>query len=293
MSNGLIQVSPGELANEPGFAVGSSSSSEAVHLPPHQRQRQQQTLVGSGSAHTLQSAVERRFGLFKKHNFGATTLNNGQYGTPISANYLAGYMSDCERCLASLGGQQSAELQQLDPPAVQPQQPPFQPAPQPSSPILHNHLQSFGQPFAPLKNKLLMKFPFFVKTISSFDPYANGGAQVGVSPAASNGHLLQQQAAYGWHSIPHSYQPQTRPSQSAGAALFLRPNPAYNCFQTNAPHQLYASASSTNQESIQIPSSGKTSHRGKTSSLASHSANSGGEPFPIIHQQSTYASSQY
>lgn len=155
-----------------------------------------------------QQIVERRFGLFKKQQ---------HYGSPMSASYSASpYMTDCERCLASLS-QQSADLQQLDPlPAPVPA-----PQPAPLAPIMPPSQPSFNmQPFGPLKNKLLMKFPFFMKPMSFGE------------------------ASYGSHgdAVPYwpQYQPQpqlppvSRPQTSG--ALYIRPaQAAYNCIQATPP----------------------------------------------------------
>lgn len=157
-----------------------------------------------------QQIVERRFGLFKKQQ---------HYGSPMSASYSANpYMTDCERCLASLS-QQSADLQQLDP--VPAPLPVPQPQPAPLAPIMPPSQPSFSmQPFGPLKNKLFMKFPFFMKPMSFGE------------------------ASYGSHgdAVPywHQYQPQpqlppvSRPQTSG--ALYIRPaQAAYNCIQATPP----------------------------------------------------------
>lgn len=293
LSTGLISMGPGELVNSD---VTNSDSAPVHHQKPSQ--------------HPLQLAVERRFGLFKKHGAGGS---GGQYGSPItSANYAAtaSYVSDCERCLAGLGSaqQSAADLQQLEPAPIVPPVAPPSVAP---STIMHSHLQSFGQPFAPIKNKLLMKFPFFVKPISfgggpAGDPY--GSSNLAASAAAGPNQLHHSQS-YAWHSVPHIYQPiSSRPAN--GAALFLRPTaPAYNCIQSSPPspsQHLYAAASSTNQEAIQVPGAHLTSvivpsspsKTGRSKTSHSHQQQQqqlhhSAEPFQAIHQQNTYASSQY
>lgn len=190
-----------------------------------------------------QQIVERRFGLFKK----------GQhYGTPMSANYAsaAPFMTDCERCLAGLG-QQSADLQQLDPlPPALPAQPSVQPVP--LAPANH-----FGmQPFAPLKNKLFMKFPFFVK------PMTLGDSHTTFVPS---------------HYWPAPAQPQyhppsnVRPAPAMTNALFIRPPPAYNCIQATPP--LVAVASANQAEVAPLGTKSPT------------------KQYP--HQQNVYSSSSY
>lgn len=219
-------------------------------LNQHEREHFQ---VGANNKHPpvqTQQIVERRFGLFKKHHYGA----------PMSASYSASpYMSDCERCLASLS-QQSADLQQLEPIPAPPPPPVPVPVPVPVAPVLPANQPAqpaFNmQPFGPLKNKLFMKFPFFMKPMSFGD------------------------GSYGSHgdSVPywHQYQPQpqlppaSRPQ--ATGALYIRPAPtAYNCIQATPPL-----ISASHQD--QVGQFGKTSGQNKQ---YSH------------HQQTSYPSSQY
>lgn len=221
-----------------------------------------------------QQMVERRFGLFKK----------GQhYGSPMTANYASAgpYLSDCERCLANLGQQSSADLQQLEPlpPMVGPLPPP--PPPQPTLPSSGH----FGAPssFGPLKSKLFMKFPFFVKPI--------GGGGGGLGEATSGGHssFVPQYwpvPSYQPHHQPHHHhQPTIRPSSAMSNALFIRPQaPAYNCIQTSPP--LVALASASQQAEISQYALGSPAAGTKSSSSP---ATKGAYP----HQQNIYSSSSY
>lgn len=216
---------------------------------PVVKQQQQQPLLGQ--------SVERRFGLFKKGQ------QQQQFGTPaMSANYASNpfALSDCERCLASIGQAPSADLQQLDPPVAPP------PPPPPASLPLQPPLQPLGgmQPFGPLKSKFFMKFPFLVKPMG-FDSGAHSGGFGG--PAASAGHF--------WPPPPQFQQPhhhhQPRPAMTT--ALYIRPAPSYNCIQANPP-LLAAAASSQSQTSEPIP-------------LGATKSGAGGKQY--AHQQVSYA----
>lgn len=209
--------------------------------------------------HPTASGVERRFGLFKS-KLGAF----GHYGAPqMSANYA--YLSDaCERCLASMSQQQpqSADLQDSPPP------PPIQPLPQPLPvPVpmpINQPSYSYQQPQPqqhqhPLKSKLFMKFPFFMKP-SMF----GGGGGLGdyggghsVPPSyPSSLHSLPllsndygNSAANYWPAQANQQQQQQLYQPTRAPAIYLRPASAYNCIQTQPP--LYASASNNLQQQLE------------------------------------------
>lgn len=188
---------------EPSAALGSLDSLLAMSEVQGPINEPQVSLKYPNAQVSAQQIVERRLGLFKK---------GSQYGVPMSANYAGSYMTDCERCLIG----QSADLQQqpqLDPLPPPPATPIAPAAPPPS--------------FGPLKNKLFMKFPFFMKPISSsFGDF--------YPPASQHDSVVPY-----WHQYQPAPSPQpappTRPQLSN--ALYLRPAPAaaYNCIQATPP----------------------------------------------------------
>lgn len=222
---------------------------------PAVEQQQQQQQV---KFQQQQQMLERRFGFFKKGNHYSAAP---QISSP-SANYAAAnpFMSDCERCLMSIG-QQNADYQQLPEPLPSPQPAPVTPIlPAPVQPHAQPAFQSAGQPFGfPLKNKLFMKFPFFMK------PFGDS-----MAPPS----FAHDSVPY-WHQYaqPAPAPPSRPPTQSA--ALFLRPvAPAYNCIQTSPP--LLAAASSGHEVAL----------------AATKSQQQREKPY-ATHQQTTYSSSQY
>lgn len=251
-----------QVSNEPLLQSQQPPVDVKGGSPFEQQQQQQQQQVGefingNGATkypHQQQPIVERRFGLFKNKGGGG---GGGHYGAPMGANYAAGpYMSDCERCLAGLGGGPSADLQQIDPIPV-----PVQPVmPAPHVPVFNS------QPFGPLKNKLFMKFPFFVKPGVDFGNFMSSGG---------GNHYWPPAPAPPPPPPTTHYQPAPRPLPAMTNALYLRPGPAYNCIQANPP--LLAAASTPSQD-ITTLTGGKTS---------------GTKQAAYPHQQATYSSSQY
>lgn len=194
------QLSDGQ--KETGYEV----STQQLPLAPEQAGK-------PNSSQEQRQIPERRFGLFKKgHNFNS--------GGPMSANYAAGpLLTDCDRCLAGFG-QQSADLQQLEPlPAPQPIQPIL-----PSPPASSNQQAFMGHP---LKSKFFMKFPFFMKPISFGQPFEFGQHE-------------QVPLWAGQYQTP-SFRPQM------ASAVFIRPAPAYNCIQASPPALVHALPTQTNQ----------------------------------------------
>lgn len=241
-------------------------------------------------------AVERRFGLLKKH-----------YGTPMTANYATSghYMSDCERCLFGLGAgqqQQSADLQQIDPPQpiapilppappLPPPQPTIIPAPQPIAPSIIPSNNFGPQSFSPLKNKFFMKFPFFMKPISfgSQSEMSSPLYNFGSTETVPYWYQTNQQH-YHQQNHHHQQQPLARPN----AALYIRP--AYNCIQATPP--LIASASNQHLSDVTTFSTHNSGHHSGLNSgalSATKGGNSGHtkQSIPFQQQQTTYSSSQY
>jgi len=228
-----------ELLDKKQAAESADGAYLAINQTPtsdYQSQQQQQQIV-----------AERRFGLFKKQH-------QQHFGSPMSANLaLNPYLSDCERCLAGLNAGQSADLQQLDPLPAPPPPPPSQ------LPVLPSQAhQAFGaQPFGPLKNKLFMKFPFFMKPISIGDPAYNSG---------------HDSFPYQWHQHQHQHQFQQTNRPQMASAMFIRPAPAYNCIQAAPP--ILAAGPSSQEVALT-----KAQHKQY--------------PHQHQHQQTTYSSSQY
>lgn len=208
---------------------------------------------------TLQSAqlspVERRFGLFKKHHPQPASAHYGAPQPLMSAiNYAAATnsygLSDCERCMVSLNGGASpisGALQETPmEPSVTPSTPPLIPV-QPPGPVMpqpgfshpaysyqHPHQHQHQHPLAPLKHKLLMKFPFFIKSSGVHNELHPGFMQVSPQLPPPSAPMSGPNEAYSWH-----YQP-ARPAPQASNALYLKPaasqaTTAYHCVQAYGP----------------------------------------------------------
>lgn len=243
---------------------------------------------------TAAAGIERRFGLFK-NKLGAF----GHYGAPqMSANYA--YMSDaCERCLTSMSQQQqSADLQEAPPPPqVQPQPIPVplpMPMPvMPQQPVNQQPIGYGGHQQHPLKSKLFMKFPFFMKP-SMFGGGGGGGAgdyggghttSISAAPNYSLGNSLplidygNGQPYWPQQNQQQLYHQPTRPS----TAFYLRPTSAYNCIQSTPP--IYAAASSNLQHQAVEQQTINISPIGQSKSAKSPAASIKQQPF---QQQTSY-----
>lgn len=247
------EPSAGQFYGDQLPAVEQQQQQEIIYSFAGQPQSQQQQKLTSNEqlASGNAATVERRFGLFKKgHQHG----NNQPYGQPMmSAHYLQPNpfaMSDCERCLAGLqqqGGSGAAssfgELQSLDPSLIQPPPPP--PSPPPQSQIIPVSQSSFSSNhFAPLKSKLFMKFPFFIKPTAF-----GGGEHSGFGAGGFSQHQAHHHPGFSW-PLPN-YQSSLLPTQRpASGALYLRPASSYNCIQTTPP--ILAAASTTSSQSSEL-----------------------------------------
>jgi len=206
-----------------------------------QSQNQHHQLAGTSD----QSVVERRFGLFKKGHGGHQAAPFGQ-PLMMGANYLQAPnpfgSSDCERCLASLqqpsAGPTFGEYQTIDTPI---------PAPPPPPPPIMQQPQSQLIPmggYSPIKSKLLMKFPFFIKSGSGggLSSLVQSHQGFGTSPHAAFSWPLASATGY------HQHLPAQRPTSGA---LYLRQAPSYNCIQAQPP-LLAAAASSPSSQSADL-----------------------------------------
>lgn len=252
------------------------AAAAVYHIPDHQLffNKHQYT---TKQPTQQQQLVERRFGLLKKH-----------YGTPMTANYATSghYMSDCERCLFSLGAgqQQSADLQQIDPPPTQPIVPILPPMPQPAPlpPPPPPTIIPAPQPTVPqnnnfgLKNKFLMKFPFLMKPISF------GSSEINNGPSYNMGSFTEA-VPYWYPSNQQHYQQQP---VRQNAALYLRP--AYNCIQ--ATPSLISSGPNQHISDVTTYSGHNNNNHHSGSSSGALSATKGGQSkqsFPFQQQQQT------
>lgn len=275
------------------------------------KERQSQVDISNLKKHL--SPVERRFGLFKKHHIHSVPMGmgSGHYGAPQSLlNMVASsgspyMMSDCERCMIGLNGanQMSGQLQDpsgpIEPPVSPPTTPPIVSIP--STPIPNPPPQAgfggqpmypmFGSgqhPFGPLKSKLMMKFPFFMKT----NPFYQEAQQPG-----PGGFMGQPGNDYAWH-----YQPGPRPHPQMSGALYLKPallpqaTAAYHCVQAYAPSPFMQQTPSSSpflgasqQESANIvslsPGPTKTSSASSSGAIKQYQQQQ--------QQQASYSSSSY
>lgn len=245
-------------ANQDEPAAGPVNAQQAASVDSQQLEAAHSATKQSQSP---ARQLERRFGLFKK---GQGHFQQQHFGP--AANYLANpFMSECERCLAGFGQQQTGELQLEPAPALPVPSPPppatvpIQPLPSATMPPQMGHFPM--QPFAPFKNKFFMKFPFLMKgngaSSTSFDHlHAPLLAAPTLTSYSSPAHYWPLPAASVHTYSGHHHQSSHNQHRPMSQALFVRPAPAYNCVQA-APTMLAAAASTTSQSET-IPLLGQT-----------------------------------
>lgn len=204
--------------------------------------------------------AERRFGLLKKGNYGAP-MSMPMTALPMMASYTAAGSTDCERCLASMSQQPawSAEYQQV----------PLEPPVSPPGGVVPAMPSGYSSPaMHPLKSKLFMKFPFFLK--------APMNQPLDYNQPAAHDYWTNQQP------MPAPSPPVIiRPQPAQSGALFVRPTHAYNCIQA-AP---LLAAPNLHQADLVSPAGG-----GKTSGSAIKQQHFGAQH---QQQQVSYPSSAY